>query len=408
MEVLNELITEDYGTWTWSGDLSLTTEMTLADGRKVSFQNLISMTNGDALEIVEVEDVTKFRADQRRNRMGQFAPEGDGGGGDAGITLDDTNSHELMWTGGDSAESLKHQLSYDIAESMVYEGVEDWEFQTCFNEMDAGARNPTFEKWEGQKSGDEIRVVTIDDGGNVYVRPLSNLNQDTLAAQADYTVEQARTALEDDYAKYGDAGTGESHLAFDPNGAEVIRRGVVSDLVGTWATTSNDSDFVSHAVQETVKDTFKLQGTADWKEVQNSGFAKEVANFKAINGNLLQNYVKAQYDATQTLFANKGITQVQLYRGTRGSVGLATGSGEATLRPISSWTTDINITARFAQDSSSQKGTIFRATVNVKDIISTPFTGVGCLGEQEIVVLGGVRKVDHQEAAYVAETGGFD
>lgn len=363
---------------------------------------------------VEVEDVVKFRPDQRRNAHGQFAPEGTGGGTNTTLDASEYGGDEKVsdfWY-ADSAEDLKYTVVQDIKESMVDAGVEDWEFQTCFDEMDM-SRNPTFEKWEGEKSGDEIRVITIDDSGNVYVRPLSHLNQDTLSANANfknYTVEEARAALKDDYAKYGDAGTGEFHLAFDPAGAEVIKTGVVSDLVGNWATTSNDSDFIAHAIQETAKETFGLKDSADWTETQNSNFFKEVANFKTINANVLQTFVKSQYDATQTYFKNQGIDKVVLYRGIRGNKGLGEGSGfaEIALRPMSSWSTDLRIASRFSDDTLTLKGAIMRTSVNVKDIIAIPFTGVGCLNEQEMVIKGGVRKVDYQEDAYVEETGTFD
>lgn len=41
------------GTWEWDGKLTIDTQITLANGKKVSFGNLVTMTNGAALEWFE-------------------------------------------------------------------------------------------------------------------------------------------------------------------------------------------------------------------------------------------------------------------------------------------------------------------------------------------------------------------
>jgi len=39
-------------------------------------------------------------------------------------------------------------------------------------------------------------------------------------------------------------------------------------------------------------------------------------------------------------------------------------------------------------------GSMLKVDVPVSDIFSTPYTGNGCLGEKEIVALGGIKKAE--------------
>lgn len=410
-------IVSEYGVWSWDGDLKPATVVTLDGGRKVSFQSLVTLTNGDALEIIENEPVTKFRADQRRNRMGQFAPEGDGGGG--GITLDsmesagDVNGADFWYA--DSPAALKEEISAELARDMQDAGVADFEFEQAFQDIYGVDVNKMAEPaWTTPKKASEISVLSVDSDGNPFQRQLDYMIMDSRMIEdfkggylkKNLSAAEARDVL----AKLNvmeQSGTS-NYLGFSEGKDLAVRNAVASGLVRTWAESSNDETVMSHALQEAAKEKFGLQDSAEWKSMTRAGFAKEVDYVKTVNANVLQTFVQLQYNNTQDHFANNNIKEVVLYRGLTGSRGLATGTGEVSLRPMSSWSTDINIATRFAQDSGTQKGTILRTTVNIKDILSTPFTGVGCLDEQEMVIKGGVRKVDYQESAYVAETGGFD
>lgn len=48
---MNKINAPEYGgTWTWSGELTPETEITLANGKKVLYSRIIAMTNGEVLE----------------------------------------------------------------------------------------------------------------------------------------------------------------------------------------------------------------------------------------------------------------------------------------------------------------------------------------------------------------------
>ena len=58
------------------------------------------------------------------------------------------------------------------------------------------------------------------------------------------------------------------------------------------------------------------------------------------------------------------------------------------MQPISSWSLKKDIAERFTGNT-GQIGAIFSTTVPVSRIFSTSFSGIGCLNEHELVVLGG-------------------
>jgi len=76
---------------------------------------------------VEVEDVVKFRPDQRRNRMGQFAPEGDGGGDSRppankfqeSFNVADKKAREDYWAARDAYNSAYRAFNSDPANKNI-------------------------------------------------------------------------------------------------------------------------------------------------------------------------------------------------------------------------------------------------------------------------------------------------
>ena len=58
------------------------------------------------------------------------------------------------------------------------------------------------------------------------------------------------------------------------------------------------------------------------------------------------------------------------------------------MRPLSAWSTSPNEANFFAGDGDDD-GTLLKARFKVKDILSIPLTGVGCLMENEAVVKSG-------------------
>jgi hypothetical protein len=188
----------------------------------------------------------------------------------------------------------------------------------------------------------------------------------------------------------------------------MVRLACVGDLIRQWAASSNDSSARSLAIQRAVVDEFGLRadGYSGWRR-EKGELAEQVAALTRSHGDVYRSFVRAQYDATQRLLAEAGITEMTLVRGTTnedrwslrdpfpqqfqvheripGDVISSTFSmTDATIRtrPISSWSTSL----RTAYDFTGS-GTMIVSRVPADRIFSTPVTGVGCLAETEIVVL---------------------
>ena len=193
-----------------------------------------------------------------------------------------------------------------------------------------------------------------------------------------------------------------------PEGERALKEAMVSKLVHSWAESSNDSNRISLAIQDTVENLFQTQsarwsGIADVREY----ITQEV---DAILGDekmqkVLKSFVKAQYDATQQYFEAKGIKTVTVFRGMHKNNAKwctlpesKTRPQEATLnmRPLSSWSADIYVANQFAQeDVEYDDGIVFKCTFPVENVFSVPFTGVGCVDEDEVVVLGKPSKAEY-------------
>jgi hypothetical protein len=188
------------------------------------------------------------------------------------------------------------------------------------------------------------------------------------------------------------------------------RGGVVSQLVSTWAQTSNDSHPISLAIQDTAINVLGIKDAAPWgkpPEGSDDDYnwvpEEEIIKFKneimTKHKAILEAFIKSQYRSTQKWLADRGIKKVVLYRGVKTSNEKE--GGLVKLRPLSSWTTNEDTAIEFTRDNNGagrEGAMVFRTTVDAKDIFSTPFTGVGCLDEEELVVLGGIRKVDSRNS----------
>lgn len=199
-----------------------------------------------------------------------------------------------------------------------------------------------------------------------------------------------------------------------------------SDFVNQWAKTSNDNDMRSLAIQRDASEEFgapmseftkgkiaELKQTLADPEVGKSLF--EAAEQRAL--------LRAMYERTQADLKARGITEVRLYRGAdydkkrwfskvgrpvteeAAAVG-AKGEYRGTLsrydvgkqvrletNTISSWSVDVNIAEQFGAGGVAQGrgrvGVVLESIIPAERILSTPYTGFGCLSEGEIVVLGG-------------------
>lgn len=180
-----------------------------------------------------------------------------------------------------------------------------------------------------------------------------------------------------------------------PEFDSMVREGAVAGFIDKWAQTSNDHDDGSLAIQAAIRREFGIEDSAGWTSSGGDGTV-----ILREHGAVLQRYARAMYDNTQADLAARGVTEVTVHRGTGIPLGdepkYLTGAGRTTvLRPASSWSTDKDVAWEFAAIAQDQ-GTataILTVTVPASRVLSTPNSGIGCLSEAEVVLLGGTLDV---------------
>lgn len=212
-------------------------------------------------------------------------------------------------------------------------------------------------------------------------------------------------------------------LLLDANteeGRDYLKQGLIRDIIHTWAISSNNRNAVALTLQSVIRREFGLNEAVGWdREKQVSllpdGSTNSLdASFDSAiplddeSENLLRSIVRAQYEATQEYFKSRGITHIPVYRGTthlvdkeiadkfadlrKNGVSQPVVRDTATMRPASSWTLTPGIAEIFAPSEFREDGVsggyVVSSYVPVENILSTPFTGFGCLDEKEVVLLG--------------------
>ena len=197
-----------------------------------------------------------------------------------------------------------------------------------------------------------------------------------------------------------------------PEAMQLVREGVVSGLVRSWASTSNDSSAEALAIQQAAIDEFGLKGTSEWHprgttNVWEKTISDETKEEYEQNGDLYRGFLRSMYNNTQDALKREGVSEVTLHRGVRGGqpsetafmdrayndqVGYATKpyQEETTVssRPLSSWASDRS-TAEDFTGSEHYDGVVYSVTAPASRVLSTPITGNGALNENEFVLLGG-------------------
>ncbi len=158
---------------------------------------------------------------------------------------------------------------------------------------------------------------------------------------------------------------------------------VVSMLVATWASTSNDNNPRSLAMQHAAEVEFGLKDTYGW--TQSQAVTKQEY---AINGPLYREFLRVMYENTQEWAKANGVTKVRLRRGEGSApIGAAVGAVHTKqYRPLSS----------FSSASSTAEGFgnyVVDAVIPIEWIIGNASTGFGCRSEYEWVILGGKHQV---------------
>lgn len=111
------------------------------------------------------------------------------------------------------------------------------------------------------------------------------------------------------------------------------------------------------------------------------------------NAELLDIYTRAEYEVTQEFLKENGIESLVVSRGVRlkkDSVDFKQDDVvDIQMNPLSSWSYLMPWAAKFAQaHNSSEKGVVLHAVVPASAVQSTAFTGRGCLGEHEVILVG--------------------
>ena len=181
-----------------------------------------------------------------------------------------------------------------------------------------------------------------------------------------------------------------------PEAEKAKRMFAVSELVHLWAVTSNDSNIPALAMQEVARDVFGLDDAEHWKVDPEE--ATKVAQTKDTYRSIYERYLRAEYDSTQTLLKDMGITHVRLHRGYTtngrhsGRVDPPRNNTTVSTRPMSAWSLREGTARNFSLGNGSE--VVVTAEFPIERILSTPLTGSGCWDEFEMIVLGGVDETE--------------
>jgi PAS domain-containing protein len=171
--------------------------------------------------------------------------------------------------------------------------------------------------------------------------------------------------------------------AVENNDIEAIYEQALEKIQGNWNGQVTDPfpEFFKDMVAEELSESFGIEFGPDYaRGDQTPGQRKlpQAYTPEAERGRqIIKQIANAHYQAVQQYLADQGIEEVRIYRG------LMTGTGEGTdfpgnagtrpleMRPLSSWTTDYDIAARFSsRDLSSGDGVILHQTIPAKYIFS--------------------------------------
>jgi hypothetical protein len=425
MNILN--VPDFGGTWTWDGDLKLDTIITLANGFQMSLQAIITQTNGEALDWINF-DLVKYSSDQPRDDHGRFSysenadsvDEGHLSGEEIQAKIwDKAQSMTYIKSGQDPtafAGAVKQAVSENILADMQNKGIT---FEELYkNEIQNGVGNPpnnpvslpnalrfmaSGQQFPESGTGKDYFIIAKTNDGGVTVLPSERFgilnNEPTTREAFAEAVNNDKYFINKPWA-----------FLDSPEAKQLASEGKVSDLLASWANSANDSNLRSLAMQDVAVKTFGLKDTASWGYANSSISKSDVATEVSTNGKVYGAFLSAQYDATQKFLSDNKISSVEIYRGftAQGSniERLPFGDNvDVTTRPLSSWSTSENVASWFASPDNTPPefadktsvGAMFHSIVPASQILAFPITGIGCYGEDEVVLLGGTMKTDSSE-----------
>jgi hypothetical protein len=175
-----------------------------------------------------------------------------------------------------------------------------------------------------------------------------------------------------------------------PEGQQMARAAACSDLVQQWAASSNDTNPTSIAMQDAAVKEFGIKDSVPWPTDAKTQDA--VDRRMSTSGQVYQDFLRSQYDSTQAQFKADGVKSLDLYRGMTTPIDQMPVENndydhvEISSRPLSSWSVNSDTATTFA--GAAGNGSLLSAQIPAENILSTPFTGNGCLDEGEMVVIG--------------------
>jgi len=207
----------------------------------------------------------------------------------------------------------------------------------------------------------------------------------------------------------------------EPHGS-TLAENAADQLVDGWSHLTETMHEETTLIQAAAQDIFgiesphldeRLSGHPEGYEPQHdwgtpSGLREYAWNkFSQDDMDVTKAGLAAMYENTQTMLREAGIKEVTLYRGVENGVipyivDETSDSGytlpsraTTTANPVSSWSLSEDTARMFANIESGSVmhyeggGAVLVATFPADRIFSTPKTGLGCLSEAEVVVLGG-------------------
>jgi hypothetical protein len=179
-------------------------------------------------------------------------------------------------------------------------------------------------------------------------------------------------------------------------------------LLTDWTKTTYH-DAASASTQRAARLAFNLDDARQVSAASDAAVDQAARNLGDITLDEKARLLRAQYDATQKLLAKQGVGDyLTLYRGVNLSPydtppslkPLAVGeSGTVQMKsnPLSSWTTSPGIASQFSIGGTKAAGNnafILKAVVPRSRVLATASSGIGSLGESEVVVLDTPGEID--------------
>lgn len=172
----------------------------------------------------------------------------------------------------------------------------------------------------------------------------------------------------------------------------------INNMVASWADTSGNASSLSVLIQNTAAKLFGVE-TGPYNEEKLVGLWTDPHLSLGKARTRAEGYLRAVYERTQEQLANRKVKTIRLYRGLNlpkeDLRGLSKGDLLShTSNALSSWSLDRRTCETFARyHDPDWVGIIMHMDVPVERIVGTAATGMGCIAEKEIVLLGGLKDV---------------